>query len=402
MTDGIINGKKQPTVITLQTTLLDEGIFLWEGEISSIGKGETILSKGFYWSETNPNPLENDNVIELGPTQSSFSTELKNIAGGKTFYWRAFAENEFGYDLGKVISYSTPVVWKQRADFIAPIRGFFSSCILNDEIFIFGGQKSTGSIVLNETWIYNITTDTWRSNRVDFEGIRRYPASFSIGGNIYVGTGQRTSVNLYNDFYRMNGDTYSWSSVEIEENLESRYDAGNFNLKGKGYIVGGTRANYPYYLSDVWSFDSTSEKWTRLNNFPKSFSGGISFSDDNRAFVGFGVTGDNGNSTEKELWEYNTTTDSWEIISSLPDDFSAKIIGGAMLRNVIYIANSNLEIWQLNLNSLEWSLKGHIPEILKIETDEVKFLMLAHNNSIFIGLNFTEYLFEYLPLWDNE
>jgi len=399
MTEGIVNGKKPPTVETKMVGVVPEdGVLHLEGEIIATGKSDKILSKGFYWSEINPNPTKNDNVINLN--SESFSAEIKNVSGEKTIYWKAFAENEFGFDYGEVSSFATPLIWEERANFVAPIRGFFSSCVLNDELLLFGGQKNSGQTVLNETWIYNTKNDSWQSTRADFDGIRRYPSSFTIDNNVYVGAGQRTGTSLYNDFYRMDGDSYFWYQIETEEDMTPRYDAGSFSLNGKGYIVGGSGVNYPYALHDVWQFDPVSEKWKRINDFPTIFSGGVSIYGENRAFVGFGKK-ESEIATDRILWEYDDKNDTWIIISELPESFQFKVTGATILKNTIYVINSNLEIWTLNLTTLEWELKTTAPNKLKIGIDDAKNLMLTHNNSIYIGLNFSEYLFEYRPFWDN-
>ena len=405
MTDGIVNGKKTPTVRTANAaSISNDGILHLEGEINSTGKSSEILAKGFYWSYTNPDPTDTDNCfcVNLDPKETAFSVELSNIPGGKTIYWKAFAKNEFGFDYGEVKSCSTPPVWEEKANFVAPIRGFFSFCLLNDELFLFGGQKSTSAILLNETWIYNTKSDTWSSNRVDFEGVRRYPASFVIDNTIYMGIGQRTGTDLYDDFYRMDKD-FTWEKIPTEGNMEARYNSGAFSLNGKGYIIGGSRATYPYTLKDVWQLDPKTKKWERLKDFPVLFTEGISIYDNNRAFIGFGKKeNEEPLLANRYLWEYNDTDDSWSVIAELPDDFTSKISGGTFLKNAIYVINSKLEIWKLDLETQEWELKTMAPEILQIDIEEGKHLMQTYNNSIFIGLNFSEHLFEYRPLWDNE
>ena len=404
MSEGIINGKKEPTVVTKAVlSPVNDGVLLFEGEITSTGKSEEIRSKGFYWSFTNSNPTEDDNIIISDSESLSFTVNLENVAGDTIVYWKAFAENTFGFDYGEVQSYTTPSVWERKADFIAPLRGFFSFNQYNNNLFLFGGQKTTGAVLLNETWYYDINTNRWRSLQTDFEGERRYLTSFVIGDTIYVGTGQRSASVLYNDFYCLDGNRLTWTKIETETTMEPRYESVSFTLNGKGYLVGGYHSSYPYTLKDVWQFNPGTEIWEKKENFPVSFTSGISIYGNDRAFVGFGRRESSAEiPTDKSLWEYDETGDSWTLITQLPENFTSKVTGGVLIKNFIYLLNNDLEIWEWNMNTMEWKFKTYAPEILRIETDDTKPLMLANGNAIYIGLSFSEYLFEYRPFWDND
>ena len=401
MTKGIINEKEKPTVFTgMANPFPIDGNLSFQGEIIEKGKAE-IIEKGFYWSTVSQNPELDDNVIISDTDADIFSYELKNAKGEKTYYWRAYAKNSFGYDYGEVQSCQTPNIWIERDSLRAEIRARGAIFTLSNNIYITCGQKNIGHVT--DTWEYNITSNSWIQVADDetFHGKGRiYPVVFTIGNFAYVGTGQPANLLAYKDFYRFSAESKNWIEITTPENFEARYEATAFSIDGKGYVIGGFSAD-KRGLQDVWQYNPESDLWLQKNDFPVILTSGISISDNNRAFAGFGDTND----SSGKLWEYIKEKDEWEIFTDeLPDENIRKIYSGIILQNTIYVVDDNNSIWACNLSNKVWEKKSDLPSaILNQGGVEVKQTLLTtgNSNSIYVGLGFTRRFFEYRPLWDN-
>ncbi|GHV71638.1 hypothetical protein FACS189420_7410 [Bacteroidia bacterium] len=400
MTQGIVNKKQKPTVITNDDFEIPvEGTIRMKGEITLTGEGN-LTDKGFYWGYSAQNL---DKIIHITDNTNAFYYELSNMPGDKTYYWMAFAGNEFGIDSGKVVKYEAPQIFEAMEEFRSSLRMRFAHFSLNNKLYIVCGQGNVGS--LSEVWEYNIYENKWWGNIGNFPGdARRYPVSFIVNNTAYIGTGQRDASTLFNDFYRFNGFLRAWDIQSIiptdgTEEMARRYQAVGFNLHNKGYVVGGTSASIS--RNDVWQFSVQNDhvgQWKKMNNFIVPFHGGISIFNEDRVFVGFG---DNSESN-KILWEYNEASDTWEEFVTLPDTINEKLYSGAIIQNKIYFIDGNNVIWELSLSDKTWKKKVTLPTEF-LHTDEVGQYLFTTNdsNSIFIGLGFSQYFYEYRPLWDN-
>jgi hypothetical protein len=95
-----------PTVTTHAATAVTSSSALLNGEIDSDG-GTPVTQGGFYWSITNSNPDEQDQVAVAECGTGSFSFGLTGLDPGITVYFRAFAINAEGSVMGDVLSFTT-------------------------------------------------------------------------------------------------------------------------------------------------------------------------------------------------------------------------------------------------------------------------------------------------------
>ena len=407
MTKGIVNGKEKPTVMTEFTNpILIEGNLFFQGKIIDKGKDEAIET-GFYWSTDSARNLgmsDSDSMVIVDAyDENVFSYELKNASGEKTYYWRAFARNNFGFDYGKVDSCRTPQIWEEKESLNAISRGRGAVFVLNNKIYMTCGQLPSGSVLSNDTWEYSIANNRW-GQLESFPGdYRRYPVAFTIGNLAFVGTGQKAAGVAYNDFFRYNSaasDSF-WEKISTPDDLIARYEGVAFSINGKGYIVAGRSANNEI-LDDIWQYDPEDNSWQKKNDFPAKFYGGISICGNSRAFAGFGEP----SGTKKILWEYDEKTDNWSVFTTLPDEVTKKIYSGVIVRNTIYIVDGNNTIWVYNMSneSKTWGKKADLPLVL-LDNDgnggEQLLISTGNSNSIYVGLGYTKILYEYRPLWDN-
>lgn len=76
--------------------------------ISSNGNQE-ITRKGFYWSNTNHEPGENDQVKAIEGTGDQMVLNMSDLKSSTTYYVRAFATNSQGTTLSNITSFTTAI-----------------------------------------------------------------------------------------------------------------------------------------------------------------------------------------------------------------------------------------------------------------------------------------------------
>ena len=98
---------------------------------------------------------------------------------------------------------------------------------------------------------------------------------------------------------------------------DKRRDATAFEINGLIYF--GTGVSNGLYLTDFWSFDTSSDSWTRLTDLDEeddyaiTRSNAVSFSVDGLGYIVAGYSGGAIAST----WEYDPLSDEWENITAL-------------------------------------------------------------------------------------
>ena len=395
MTVGIANMKIEPTVASGVTSSSSDGALTLTGTVVSVGKIEKLFEKGFYWGYDRKNLTDSVLVEDNNSQPGTFFGTLSNIRGDTTIYWQAFARNDYGISLGDTISYTTPPIFTKENTFSGKTRSLFTSFTLNNDLYFTCGYYN---ILFND--IYRFDGAMWWYNIDTIPGARRYPVAFTINDSLaYVGTGQGASLSsIFGDFYVFNGNTQRWNGTPIQTPAEMpRYDAVAFSLNNKGYVVGGNIGS-GIFSKDVWEYSITNgiDSWRKMNDFPSPFSGGLSFSNNGRVFVGFG------NGTENTLWEYDVAADSWNEFASSPTNSQgeqASIHSGVITQDKIYLVDINNIIWELDLATGKYKQKSTLPDDFPSETTGQ--YMFSVGDAIYIGLGGIGLFYRYYPLWDN-
>jgi hypothetical protein len=398
--EGTINGKRTPTVVSVLSTIrTGDGYLTIEGEITSVGKGTQIYEKGFFVSLSSSDPGSADSIIRVSTSGNRFSADIFMLSGDTTLYWRAYAINDFGIDLGDVKVAKTPPIIEAADDFRSQLRLRFASFALGNSFFIVCGETNHGA--LSELWEYSISDNKWWGNLPAFPGgQRRYPIAFAIGNKAFVGTGQKTFSEIYNDFYVFDGATRTWSDTVVTSIPGERYNAATFTLGDTAYVVGGS--SFSNYLNEVWQMTDSSGVyvWHRMNNFPVEIFGGITVINGRDIYAGFGENME----SYDALWKYDPTDDSWEKFCEIPSDVTTGFYDGAAVGQYIYFVDGENNIWQLNTNDRSWRLKRPLPDTFfddDSEAAEQNIFCLSGAKTLYIGIGFTELFYIYRPLWDN-
>lgn len=158
----------------------------------------------------------------------------------------------------------------------------------------------------NDFYRYNVDSATWFT-QVASAPVRRYMAvAFSVDGKGYVGTGLDNKLKVYyKDFYSYDPATNTWHTIApLPASAAPRARATAFGLDNvhKGYVVGGATSN-SIFLSDVYSYDPTTDSWTEDQGLPfDRRAGASSFVLDGKGYV---LGGYDGNSLSPYFYQYD-------------------------------------------------------------------------------------------------
>ncbi|MDR3062235.1 MAG: hypothetical protein LBU57_09010 [Dysgonamonadaceae bacterium] len=392
-----------PTVRTGNAQNVADGNAIFQGDILSEG-ASPIIECGICWSTVSERPLYNVNNTYISPdVEEHFSTIVSKMAGGITYYFRAFAINgSHGISYGETVALSTPPVWEKLPSFPGGGRLSPTTFTLLQNFYVATGEAENTDLQ-NSVWEFNPSSGVWQE-KTGFPGIARKGASsFVIDNKTYLGfgTGNNGGIYSFKDFrsYLPNQDI--WNPIEMEFPSESRGYSPAFSLNNTGYVVGGQ--NYPAYetLSEVWTYRSVggSGIWTQKKPFPIPIMGGIAFTSNDRAFIGLGKCL-NPDIYYNEIWEYNLQNDTWKIISTVPDDFKlaeGEITNVTVIEQKAYIIDGINQVWIFDLITEKWEQKSIMPGDLQPNQ-----CMFSRQHDIFVGLKRNSPIFyKYRPFWDN-
>ncbi|MDR0613417.1 MAG: hypothetical protein LBG45_08085 [Dysgonamonadaceae bacterium] len=374
-----------------------DGALIFTGEVMVLGKITAVFEKGFCWGFDAENLTDTvfpeNNSLEPGV----FSYLLQNARGDTTYYWRAFAKNDYGISIGETRAYATPAVFEVKSEFPGKLRSNFTVFTLKNVLYMTCGYNN--SDIYSDVWRYD--GNQWWNDIYDIPGNqRRSPVAFTINDSlVYAGTGQGISGSSrvsYGDFYILDGTSGRWTEIETPAEMP-RYEAVAFSLNNKGYVVGGHTEDSIF--QDMWEYspDNGAGSWKKCNDFPNPFYGGICIYNKERVFAGFG----NNSETENTLWEYDAASDLWNEFAGTPvylNSKSAKIRAGQILHDKIYLLDVTNIIWELNLTTGKYTQKSTLPQVFPSQNEQYMF---STGDAIYFGLGGIRSFYRYYPLWDN-
>jgi hypothetical protein len=281
-----------PLVFTGDVTNITDAGATFNGKISSLGKSKPIES-GFIWSL-----YHNDNygikVSNSSTTTGVYSLNTnETLFPGKTYYVRAYVQNEkfttYGRELSfkipekevdpghwtKILNYLSPTDWSEGCDII------LSCFTVNDSTFtILSDGKVYCYIASSNSLVYLTQTNTLKP---DFHFTTVYNDKAYIFENSF--------------FYRFDPKTFLFTQLSNSGQLNVPDLASGFLSDDNIYVGIGN-------LHDYWKYNITTDSWYQVHSFPQlnTFSS-YSFST--------GQTGYVGTYTDAQAWIYDTEGDSW-------------------------------------------------------------------------------------------
>ncbi len=191
-------------------------------------------------------------------------TQIADLDSGGSYYSRrdavAFGINNNGYVVGgydgttfyskKNYEYdgNRDTVWKEKTSFPLPGRRWASGFSIYG--FGFSGMGYNYSQeYFNDFWKYDVNTNSW-TQIADYPGSSRgYAVSFVINGYAFTGSGFDGA--LKGDFYRYDLNNNLWTAI-ASFGGQPTSAAASFQLNGKGYVVGGVDTFG--YKNELWEY----------------------------------------------------------------------------------------------------------------------------------------------------
>jgi len=188
-----------------------------------------------------------------------------------------------------------------------------------------GTGLATGGVFKDDLWQYNGTAWTQMANFPG--GARSQAVGFTINNKGYIATGYLIqagqNVNM-SDLWEYTPSTNTWVQKQSLP-AQGRSEAVGFSVGGKGYISTGYYYSQPTALglNDTWEYDPTLNNWTQKANFPGGNRyGGVGFAANSKGYVGTGRYADPNPpytiSYFSDFWEFNPTSNQWVQKTSFP------------------------------------------------------------------------------------
>lgn len=254
-------------------------------------------------------------------TATNVWTKLENI--GARFYAGTFMLGSKAFLCGGEVKTNQPLYndfweydpnkstqWVKKTIFSAQARYAPVSFVIGTKVYMGSGLDLLTQVAKSDFWEFNSLTGTW-SQKANMPGYARSNAiAFSIDNLGYVGMGSGgPSPNMLDDFWQYNPANNSWTPKATMP--EKNEQATGFSLMGKGYFTCGTQGN-----KRTWEFVPALNTWTRKADYAGAGSTGqVSFTIDNKAYVGLGLT--NG-AYAKDIWEFDPIQNSWTRKADFP------------------------------------------------------------------------------------
>jgi N-acetylneuraminic acid mutarotase len=193
-----------------------------------------------------------------------------NVVGGKIYSiggWNAIGEWNPQWDALKRVDEYDPSTdtWTRKAD-MPTARGYTSTCVVNEKIYVIGGDAGLEppDLCIPTVEVYDPVTDTW-TRKADMPTRRFWFSTNVVDGIIYViggkpglgdGSPHLSTVEAYDPV------TDTWTS---KADMPTRRSfSSTCVVDGKIYVIGGAMPG----KSAVEAYDPTTDTWTRKAPMP--------------------------------------------------------------------------------------------------------------------------------------
>ena len=187
--------------------------------------------------------------------------------------------------------------WSSKANFLAN-RKFAASFVIGTNAYVGTGQLVGGLSSTQDVWRYDGVADMWTQVANFGGGDREGAVAFAIGTKGYMGTGSGAGGA---DLWEYDPGLNTWTA---KANIPvGRTLACGFALGAKGYVVGGSGGG-----NSCYAYDPLTNSWALKANFGgTSRYGASAFTVGGKGYVGTGYDG----TLKNDLWEYDPSADTW-------------------------------------------------------------------------------------------
>ncbi len=213
-------------------------------------------------------------------------------------------------------------------------RNYTAACALNNQIYVFGGQDSSGD-ALNKAERYDPVANTWTSLPA-----MKYSAlglgACAINELIYVMGGRSIDNTVfYTNLYAYDPNAAvdnSW--IKLTNMPIGRAGACVNTVNGKIYVIGGR--NGTNYIRQIDIYDPSSNQWMTLNSSSEQFS--LPRRNAASCVIGeniYVLGGEDSTTNYKNVDMFNCNNNTWTKVVSLPIALNSAT--ACQQDNIIYV-----------------------------------------------------------------
>ena len=324
--------------------------------------GGTLTINGQYF-----NPVLANNVVMLGKLKLTVISATKTQLVVKDDTSTISSSGGLTVTTGVGLSVPNGVTNKYyrylrpQPNFPGTARTDATTVTVNGIVYFGLGKNAASTASLYDWWKYDPTSSTWTVLTTCPTGGYNI-ISFVIGGKVYV----LSNTALF--IYDTSSDTWASGAAFPGGDL---FGGTGFGSEQFGYVVCGQQQNQPgvQEVNFVWRYDQQLDSWKKLANFPgSSREHAMSLTLNNSAYVIGGYAQVANNFYVSEMWKFDLTTEKWSQSASLPS--GAGLTGSFVFtsNNKIYsgggtisdeIGESNF-IYEYTPSTNTWTLKERI------------------------------------------
>ena len=204
-----------------------------------------------------------------------------------------------------------------------PVARYGHSGVLTDDnrLIICGGEKTSGtSGLLNDTWSYDTSNNSWTelhsgsgtapSGRLHHKCVYFDNTMYLFGGTI-DNTNDDTSDQLWK--LDLSSTPYTWSAITPTGSKPGKRARHILEIEGNQIYLFGGSAPYPSPTTtydDLWRFNTSSLEWDQLSTptGKKRYAHSSLLTADNIYIFG----GYDGSNYLNDIMKYNITLDTWD------------------------------------------------------------------------------------------
>lgn len=208
----------------------------------------------------------------------------------------------------------------------------------SSRVILFGGYDGSPFSDMDDTWVYDLSTDTWTQMTPSMEPIMRFGHSMTYDSDsdkviLYSGDTSLSVILADTWVYDLLTDTWTEKSSSISLGMRNGHSM-IYDTKTKGIVLfGGLKGSIRQ--EDTWTYDYLTDTWSQMtpSNKPSArTSHSMVYDSTSEKTILFG--GDTNTGYCNETWAYNFTMNNWTKID-LPSKPSART-GHSIVYNTNY------------------------------------------------------------------
>ena len=314
---------------------------------------------------------------------------------------------------GWIFKASSQNGWETK-DPLSSIRGNFGSCVIDNDIYLFGGLDASVSILATAEK-YNVETGIttpltpmsiplvgpsadvinnkiyvvggWKDGMTASNLVNEYDPvedSWTLKKEVPLRIGHHTTCVLNSKLYVFGGRLNSgatnvfqafvydpvadeWDSLASMHNTQERCLASSCVYEGNMYVFGGHELFNPnIYTNTAEMYNPDTDEWTVIKNMEDATGAQVSVVLEDKIYLFGGETQSDYNAGTHEpidrIWEYDPAENTWKRMEDMPFKRLGVLGNGLQVGQFLYILGgtgttslvpSLAEVWRFNLDSLQ-------------------------------------------------